>query len=519
MQVCTNCGSVTEDDHFSIVTTPLPNLINANPTRSEQRVIRETLLSLNTGLSQLDSEIDRVESNLNELRRRREVLTDTCQRYKEFLSPIQHLPSEILSEIFVRSLPHDWQHNIYNFRRAVMLVASINQYWRNVALSTPSLWSSISLYLEVETTEAEIDSIRTWLGRSGTFPLSFRLEWYIDHSIPAHPIIDIFTERAELWKHAEFSMPPSMLNCIRSVKHRLIGLQTLKIDTCAAGELLMAYDAFEIAPQLTSVIVEDHISLRSIQFPWTQLTSVDILVGFSIEECYELLCMATNLMECCLSIWGPELDSPRAIIHHTRLHTVKIYSIDDTSTVFDFLSLPALCSFEFCDLGGRWAQTQFISFLSRSACSLEKLVLGASLSDNCLIACLSLMPSLTYLQLEDSFSSSSMTNTLLTLLTLPHSAPQATCLVPRLEYISTDCLTGSGAAFADMIGSRRRFTAMEGSCTQQMMPPLKTVRFRMPRTHETFTPSILSRLRDFAKEGLDIKQTKRINFKVVAFPL
>ena len=107
-----------------------------------------------------------------------------------------------------------------------------------------------------------------------------------------------------------------------------------------------------------------------------------------------------------------------------------------------------------------------------------------------------------------------MTDKLLALLTLPHTIQHKDpCLVPKLEFISVHiCQPVSGAAFAGMIESRTEFrTTSNGSDAEQSVSPLKTLRFN----HEKFSSSILSRLHDCAKKGLDIHDTTNINYVTV----
>ncbi|KAJ7868299.1 hypothetical protein B0H13DRAFT_1511581, partial [Mycena leptocephala] len=53
------------------------------------------------------------------------------------------LPPEILALIFIQCLP---DHVFPSLSTAPLLLCGICHRWREVVLSTPNLWSSISLY-------------------------------------------------------------------------------------------------------------------------------------------------------------------------------------------------------------------------------------------------------------------------------------------------------------------------------------------------------------------------------------
>lgn len=143
MDVCTNCGCIIAGGETFI---PAPHLIDADTSPSESK-IQATLLKMDSDLAQLDGKIDQVQATLDDFQKKRQVLSDVCYQHRALLSPIKRLPHEILSEILILSLPDLDMYNIFTFRRVVMLPAIICMHWRDVALSTPRLWSSVSFGL------------------------------------------------------------------------------------------------------------------------------------------------------------------------------------------------------------------------------------------------------------------------------------------------------------------------------------------------------------------------------------
>ena len=168
MHVCSHCGSLLAGRDLSISPTPVPTLIGTTtvPSLSEESAIRRWLVDMDSALSRLDGETDRVQAVLDALRRKHQVLSYARKQHTALLSPIRRLPVELLSETFILSLPDDWKDKIYDFRRAVNLPTSVCRYWRNVALSTPRMWNSIGFRLEDRTAQADVDLARTWIVRS-----------------------------------------------------------------------------------------------------------------------------------------------------------------------------------------------------------------------------------------------------------------------------------------------------------------------------------------------------------------
>jgi hypothetical protein len=483
MHVCTHCGSIVAAGDLSAPPTIVSKLIgtNAVPSPSEESTIREWLLDMNSDLSQLNGEIDRVQAILDDLRRKRQVLSDTRPQHKGLLSLIRRMPPELLSEIFILSLPEDWEKGIYDFRRAVMLPGSVCKHWRDIALSTPRLWNLISSKLRKTTVPSEVDFVRTWISRSGELPLCIRLHggWLDDseymESSAANSITDAVAEYAERWEHAEFAMTHSM-NLFRSAKNRLLHLHTLVIDFSygPTPSSMASIDIFEVAPQLTSITFRCN-ALHHFIIPWTQLTIIRMSAKLTLDECHEMLLRALNLVECHLRVSGEQLDPSRAICHlaHLRILHIEVDDPDfDPGNLFEHLSLPALHSFhykdEHLDSELTWPQAQFVSLLSRSSCSVKKFSLSfpsGSLQNDDLMECLRLMPLLLHLTLDASF----ITNEALALLSLSYSTDsQANCLVPKLNCLKLRPHWMSHEALADMIISRRRFNYRLQCCDIQL---------------------------------------------------
>ncbi|KAJ7628307.1 hypothetical protein FB45DRAFT_748593, partial [Roridomyces roridus] len=126
-------------------------LLNSNepPEESELVYIREVLSTANSRLASLDDEIARLERQLRMLAQERAGLLEYQRKGPAVFSPLQRMPPEILSQIFMWTLPPQdesigWLVT-YGLHSSPWLVAQICRRWRSIAISTPSLWELIAL--------------------------------------------------------------------------------------------------------------------------------------------------------------------------------------------------------------------------------------------------------------------------------------------------------------------------------------------------------------------------------------
>ncbi|KDQ62011.1 hypothetical protein JAAARDRAFT_107428, partial [Jaapia argillacea MUCL 33604] len=127
-------------------------------------------------------EFDEAEVELRKLRRRvsaleekRDLTQSRCTNIISLLAPIRRLPPEIISKIFVHTVGPDFI-NPLKYQLPVLLT-HVCSYWRQIALSTSTLWASL---LIAPRDGGEIARMRPildcFLARSGTVPLSTHVD-------------------------------------------------------------------------------------------------------------------------------------------------------------------------------------------------------------------------------------------------------------------------------------------------------------------------------------------------------
>jgi hypothetical protein len=138
---------------------------------------------------------------------------DRKRKINRLHSPIvRQLPPDVTSTIFEFCLPDFTDHLISPYTKEDVSIplslGAICSYWRDIAWSTPSLWSS----LVVRVTRSHDSHIVTgiaqeWLARSGQLPLSIRIfsELYVRKAVSA--LADIINQYSTRWSELDLYMP------------------------------------------------------------------------------------------------------------------------------------------------------------------------------------------------------------------------------------------------------------------------------------------------------------------------
>ncbi|KAJ7113079.1 hypothetical protein C8R44DRAFT_631482, partial [Mycena epipterygia] len=124
-------------------------------------------------ISDLDSKIAAFELVLEALRDERNIFQKQLDAYTY---PVDTLPNEIISEIFVNFIPPYPNAPPMGGIFSPVVLGQICRRWREIAFSTPSLWRAIKIDFEQATAlDEQADLLETWLLRSKDCPLSISL--------------------------------------------------------------------------------------------------------------------------------------------------------------------------------------------------------------------------------------------------------------------------------------------------------------------------------------------------------
>jgi hypothetical protein len=496
---------------------PIASLLKTNkpPIASDVSAIHRAISKTEFDISNLDCQISQAVANLNDLRHKRAQDERQLKTLKGIMHPIRRTPPELLAAIFVLTLPRQWQlwsSSILGsesswYRKAVLLPGRVCRLWRDISLTTPRLWSNISITLKGESCEAEVNLVDTWLSRTGQLPLSIEIYVQKNEVIFKHSIPSALIASCARWRYLQLSCSSSWLRSgvLDGVRNRLSSLQVLvgeamgSLDWCT-----QTTDLFEDAPQIRCYRFRYGTLISPSSLRWAQLTDLSINEGV-LWQCYQILSLAQNLITCSLSATVGSLAFPLPRLCHPHLRSISIEQSSNYGNIQDYLILPALSKLQYTT---KWSfdptQSTLVAFLSRSACSLKRLVLDVfpiATADDYVVQILRLTPSLSELQLIRQ-----ATDQLLSRLT--HRPSDSDQLVPSLHTIELTFANGKKplpAGLADMIESRWNVGDAGGDSAQDKVTNIKCVRVFLERSrYETYNWEPCMRLQRLRDEGLDI---------------
>ncbi|KAJ7437597.1 hypothetical protein B0H11DRAFT_1885146 [Mycena galericulata] len=149
-----------------------PSQIYPAPVFTDMSVADLSPAAARDRLDELDAEISALETSLVPRKLERESLAAHLDAYTY---PVLTLPNEIVSEIFLQHLhPLATCTSVSpSSRNSPLFLGHICRKWREIALSTPWLWTVINLHLgDVATHQRQIHLLEVWLTRSRSCPLS-----------------------------------------------------------------------------------------------------------------------------------------------------------------------------------------------------------------------------------------------------------------------------------------------------------------------------------------------------------
>ena len=245
----------------------LAAFLQNNDVHSESAML-EVTESLKAPLSELqkvEAEIQRLGELMETMKMKGQNIQKIINDYNIILSPVRRLPADVLHEIFFHCLPT--LHNpIVKYSESPLLLTRICSSWRAIALTSPRIWSKVHIPLlgdpsvsdgidDIITEETRLsdrrrrfagvmrsrcDTVRSWLSRSGTCPLSLSVTCPRDNSGMQnskddselnHEMFDILRSFADRWSVVSLSIPEEFYNKLQGDRHPTIfpSLKSLKI--------------------------------------------------------------------------------------------------------------------------------------------------------------------------------------------------------------------------------------------------------------------------------------------------
>ncbi|KAJ7685639.1 hypothetical protein DFH06DRAFT_1029448 [Mycena polygramma] len=316
------------------------------------------------------------------------------------------VPTEILAEIFFHCLPDDHDYVVPDVATAPLILCGICRRWREVAISTPRLWSSlrIDFDLMLKRRVYETGFYKMWLSRAGGTPLSLFLQNEGDVSVGlVDSLLKGIVGLSRQWRQIEVDMGDALANFISPAENKFPLLERLDIMAVFTDLSI----SFCEAPKLREVTICRHS--QGLKLPWHQLTKISCC-EVPVSSCLQILRDSSNLLDGNFEVRGDPSALPVPILQHGCLRRLELSaSYDDAGTPGNIMAFlhcletPGLqdLTLEFSDGTSTFPAdiSLFLSFISGSSCQLRTLNLAyMQASSHTLVECLKATPSLVYLQ-------------------------------------------------------------------------------------------------------------------------
>ncbi|KAF9064621.1 hypothetical protein BDP27DRAFT_1333187 [Rhodocollybia butyracea] len=403
------------------------------------------------------------------------------------LSAVRMLPNEILLHIFQYvceenliqnypwllddSAPTKFTSPAITYLPA-MVISSVCSHWRELALSSPSLWANMTVetYYASEISEEVgfLDTIARYLERSGDWPSRLALDIQGTAFLRKESSLFQLAQHAHRWKAFKYRGYYPLRYYSMLFHLHFPSLAELYISSFTQLVASSDLDRFEHAPKLRALSTDKVPISRA---PYHQLTHLSIQRIGDASEMTEALHRYHSVKSIEIELWeiNYDLDEDAQLCTWPNITSLTVRKDHDCSgseimMVFFSLSLPSLKELVIEGAGSRctpWPGEALISFISTSSCTITIFTLrDLSLSDLDIISVLQVMPSLLHLEIDDGewhnrYSWQDRQSPITSLLISNLAQPQFLPKLRSLRLISHN-KSGSfnGRVFVSMVQSR-----------------------------------------------------------------
>ncbi|KAJ7231048.1 hypothetical protein B0H12DRAFT_218789 [Mycena haematopus] len=229
---CSNCGALSTaelmdvPDVFPAPGTRNHTLLTTNepPEDSESTsTIRSVISKTAARLASLEDEIYKTKQKLKHLKDERTSLSSHHAQHKAILSPLRRMPPELLSEIFLSTLPsvrETWETRKHYMDHSSWVLSHVSSRWRMVSLSIPSLWSTIAIDYSDPSITYSAAPIEAKLQRAHKLKIHF----YSHKTADSYPQIQMFrllSEHSARWEEFNLEFISELLPLLAALRNRV----------------------------------------------------------------------------------------------------------------------------------------------------------------------------------------------------------------------------------------------------------------------------------------------------------
>ncbi|KAK0436275.1 hypothetical protein EV421DRAFT_2038839 [Armillaria borealis] len=229
---------------------------NAPPTVLERKSLEATLSETPDRIAELDSLIHSTTSLLRYLTQDRNQAIENQANAKKILTPSRRFPPEMLIAIFTCCQALRGRRDPLLDPRAVpWSLTHVCRKWREVAIATPEIWSSIRLDFMRDKflNGSHVHEAAFMLGMILDRARPHDLNVIIDHKddISTHPVCTVLLPSVRYWKSLEVYGAPCKLGFLSPCRAFFERLETVVLRGFHRGGS-EAIDIFAVAPRLWS---------------------------------------------------------------------------------------------------------------------------------------------------------------------------------------------------------------------------------------------------------------------------
>lgn len=310
-------------------------------------------------------------------------------------SPVLLIPPEVLGEVFYHSL----SKTTYITPRDVespMVLTQVCRHWRAVAISTPRLWSSLSIHLQKTVCEACRNGCEAWLARAKNVPLTIRVlndinVFAADPTLVSslvHWLRPFIIHCSDLWWHG-----PSLPTLFVPEAETMTGLPLERLRITSHRDTPSIHfpgPAKRLRSAALQCLNSDLESLDGIELPWDNLVELNMHFAlFSSTLFVQLLTRCGHLRTLVVSCLCADQDqlailrtlSPGSITHpFLRRIEIKVIRAG-LDVIFGSLMLPALQELDICFCyreRDAWPHASFMEMVERSRYPLKRLTVRSN---------------------------------------------------------------------------------------------------------------------------------------------
>ncbi|KAK0457246.1 uncharacterized protein EV420DRAFT_514468 [Desarmillaria tabescens] len=287
-------------------------------------------------------------------------------------TPIRRLPPELLAEVFERTVPTSSSSWLTNIREVPWILGHVSSSWRKLALSLPSLWSSI--YID-EYRKRTVPMLKLALARSGTAPLTLHLYLSFMGADQMMELYSILSNECYRWKSISITLESYSNEAAQQFFSLIVPadypiLESFSFIMDAPFSHLGVFPAgfFDRAPMLHDIHMFPSLTN---DIPWSQITTF-ISSTITVEQQFVLLREAPQLQTLEVEDYRGthvlSVENSYPLVHAS----LTTFRAPDIST-FSSLTLPALTNLYINNIVDKNDADKFSAFVSRSGCPLESL--------------------------------------------------------------------------------------------------------------------------------------------------